>query len=142
MEKQTKILLGIASLGAIAYLIYKNKSSVSTTTKATTTQSVSLITPRQQNINDMFSTTDAYGVIKNTYSGNNNSKFDDYVIGNEVTQEEVDAAKKAYPNAELTKANYLVANAKPTPLIYKPQPCMCITTPCNCGGGEIFNPAV
>jgi hypothetical protein len=133
MEKNTKILLGLAAIGIVAYLIYKNKSKVTVTAPTKLPGDITPTTQntRQQNINNMFSTTDVDGVIKNPYSGNNNSKFDDYVIGNKVTQDEIEAAKKAFPNAPLTKSNYLVANAKKS--IFTTSPCNCITYPCNCG---------
>ena len=69
---------------------------------------ISTISDRQQNINNMFFTTDYNGIIQNPYSGSNGTRFDDYVIDFGITQLEIEAAKNAYPNAPLTKLNYRV----------------------------------
>ena len=74
-------------------------------------ENYSLVPPqndRQTNINNMFSTTDNNGIIRNPNSSYNESKFDDYVRRFKITQSEIDVAKSYYPNAALTKSNYMV----------------------------------
>ena len=130
MEKQTKILL-LAGAAVVAYLIFKPKKAVTQTmgtpsstkpgglTLPPTPSSVPStpkpsgpLTDRQSNVNNMFSTTDSSGVIRNPYSGSNGTRFDDYVNMYSITQSEIDVAKSYHPNAPLTKSNYKVSTLK------------------------------
>ena len=125
MEKQTKILL-VVGAAVVAYLIFKPKKAVSTQTMGTpispkigdvplpiTPPKTNVpLTERQININNMFSTTDSSGIIRNPYSGSNGTKFDDYVSAYTLTQAEIDVAKSYHPNAPLTKSNYKVSSSR------------------------------
>jgi hypothetical protein len=125
MEKETKILLVLGAAVA-AYLILKPKKAAAQTVAApdqpVKVDGVPLpqksnvpLTDRQTNVNNMFSTTDSGGVIRNPYSSSSNgTRFDDYVSMYNITQAEIDVAKSYYPNAPLTKSNYKVSkSAKP-----------------------------
>jgi hypothetical protein len=112
MEKQTKILLVIGA-AVVAYLIFKpKKSATQTMVTPSIPKSNAPLTDRQTNVNNMFSTTDSAGVIRNQYSGSNGTKFDDYVTRFKITQAEIDVAKSYYPNAPLSKSNYKVSNVR------------------------------
>jgi hypothetical protein len=51
------------------------------------------VNTRQQNINNMYSTTDANGIIQNPYSSYDKTPFSDYVSQNAVTSEELKIAR-------------------------------------------------
>ena len=51
------------------------------------------VNTRQQNINNMYSTTDANGIIQNPYSSYDKTSFSDYVSQNAVTSEELKIAR-------------------------------------------------
>jgi hypothetical protein len=51
------------------------------------------VNTRQQNINNMYSTTDANGIIQNPYSSYDKTPFSDYVSQNAVTSEELQIAR-------------------------------------------------
>lgn len=126
MEKQTKILL-VVGAAVVAYLIFKPKKTVTQTMGTPTspkTGGMPLVLPvtppktnvplteRQININNMFSTTDSSGIIRNPNSGSNGTRFDDYVSAYTLTQAEIDVAKSYHPNAPLTKSNYKVSSSR------------------------------
>ena len=121
MEKRTKILLVVGAVAVAAYLLLKPKKATTPQTMGTPSNpkkgGVTLpsvpkptapLTARQTNINNMFSTTDSAGVIRNPYSGSNGTRFNDYVSSYSITQAEIDVAKAYHPNAPLTKSNYKV----------------------------------
>jgi hypothetical protein len=136
MDKNTKILLLLGAAGVAAYLLLKPKKATTPQTMGTpsnTTPKVIVpsvvpspvpspvpsipkptapLTDRQTNVNNMFSTTDSGGVIRNPYSGSNGTRFDDYVSRYSITQSEIDVAKSYHPNAPLTKSNYKVSNVR------------------------------
>jgi hypothetical protein len=51
------------------------------------------VNTRQQNINNMYSTTDANGIIQNPYSSYDKTPFSEYVSQNAVTSEELQIAR-------------------------------------------------
>jgi hypothetical protein len=132
MEKNTKILLGVGAIIA-AYLILKPKKAVAQTSLVSTPNTTPLVfTERQQNINNMYLATDANEVIQNPFSVWNGDKFDNYVIYNDVTQQEIDIAKKSYPNSILAKSNYLVDNSKYSKAVLTTKTKDCETTIYSC----------